>query len=278
MSDETVTPAVPTPIIRDIPIPPDVRPIAEMPFEGGAATRALLNRCGVQVAHEIETLGCTGARSYGLSIDEITSLRLGLAGGGVGLPCFVAPDRFCLAHNTIGGLQNEQKARYPQMVGEISRELTPQEAGQVAYTEAVRRTGKGGVGEQMATAQGAFSGFGELPRGAEMIEGEPSSRDELHEQMMGGVVTPAAKPFTCPEHTKLTWSCRFCVAQAIVEGELEPTFAVHFPDVEIGAQALKVIVSLTPDETQNEIDAADMDGAEVVEVYALVKTLTRKLA
>lgn len=275
MSDETITP-----IIRDVPIPPDDRLIADMPFEGEDVARALLQRCQVQFAYDIEALGCTGAHAHGLTIEEITSLRLGLAGGGVGLPCFVGSDRFCLAHNTIGGLQDGQKQRYPEEVTKISRELTPEEKGKVAYTETVRRSGKGSVADQMAAAGGALSGFGELPRGTELVE----DTGEAPIALPPGIPMPAlsyGKPFVCPEHVKLVWACRFCVAQAIVEGELAPVFGVHFADkatADAAEEEILVMVSLTEEDLEEEIAKADAAGHTTVEVYALVKTLTRKLS
>lgn len=268
------------------PIPLDERLIADMPFEGGALTRAMLTRCNVKKAFEIDTLGCTGASGYGLTLDEIAALRLGLAGGGVGLPCFVPPDRYCLAHNTVGGLQREQESRHPANVAAISRELTPQEAGHVAFTETVRRTGKGGVGEQMATAAGALGGFGEMPRGVEMVE-ERTATDDVRDgiaQAQRGEVSPVPASvfdgtFVCPEHAETNWSCRFCVAQTITEGELDTTFAVcGIPENRPFTPLNDASTGITGEELPVEIEAHDKAGAERVLVYALVKTLTRKLA
>lgn len=264
------------------PIPLDERPIAEMPFEGGEETRALLTRCSVSKAFEIEGLGCTGAAGCGLDIVEITDLRLGLGGGGVGLPCFVPPNLFCLAHNTVGGLQREQEQRHPGNVAAISRELTRQEAGQLAFTEAVRHTGKGGAGEQMAAAQGAFSGFGDMPRGVEMVE-ESASEGGLPDVLAQGLTgaRAAIHPFTCFEHPKTNWSCRFCVAQAIVEGELDTTFVVHQPDEEESDGvpiAGEAHFGLSGPELMAEVERRDAAGAKEIEVYVLAATYKRKLS
>lgn len=274
----TTTPeTAPTP--NQNPVPPDTRPIADMPFEGGDATRALLTRCGITEAREIEALGCTGATKHGLNLDEIRNLRLGLAGGGVGLPCFVDSNRYCLAHNTIGGLQHEQLQRHPEFVEQISRPLTRKEAGHVAFTEAVRHStdASAGVGDRIASGAGMLNGYGEMPKGTEMVEEEPSSRDELHEQMMGGTrppVLPLGHPFTCPEHTSLVWTCRFCVAHAVANGELEPVFAVHRPEGEEPGDATLGILGNELVDTIEKLDAA---GANEIEIYVLVKTMKRRL-
>jgi hypothetical protein len=257
------------------PIPLDERPIGEMPFAGGDETRALLARCSVSKAIEIEWLGCTGAAGRGLSIEEITALRIGLGGGGVGLPCFVPPQRFCLAHNTIGGLQREQESRSPENVAAISRELTPKEAGQVAFTETVRRSGKGGVGEQMATAAAALGGHGDMPRGVEMLE-EGANGETI--VLPPGISTPTPSylpPFTCPEHTKTNWSCRFCVAQAIVEGELDTTFAIRAVSAIENSVVTTGVSGSALDEAIEKMDAAE---TREVEVYVLAATYKRKLS
>lgn len=259
------------------PIPLDERLIADMPFDGGAGTVTLLTRCHVTKAFEIDGLGCTGASGCGLTLDDITSLRIGLGGGGVGLPCFVPPDRYCLAHNTIGGLQREQESRHPANVAAISRELTPQEAGQVMFTETVRRTGKGGVGEQMAAAAGALGGFGEMPRGVEMVE-ERTATDDVRDgiaQAQRGEVSPVPASvfdgtFVCPEHAKTNWSCRFCIAQMIAEGELDTRFVTYGED--------EIPVGLGGVELVTDVEARDAAGAKEIQVYVLAATYKRKLS
>ena len=253
------------------PIPPDERLIAEMPFAGGDKVRQALTKCGCRVARDIEALGCTGASHCGLTIEEITELRLGLAGGGVGLPCFVPPNRFCLAHNTIGGLLPDQTAFFPNVTPNISRELTPKEAGRVEFTEAIRRNARSNVGDQMTAAQLALSGYGELPQGAEIVEdGTPVA---VSQEV--SVVTPI---FRCPEHTALNWSCRYCLAQAIVEGDsLTPEFVLHQPEGEEG-NAGEALFGLSGPELVDSITQLDAAGAQQIEVYVLAKTLTRKLA
>lgn len=270
--------AVPASPVAD-PVPPDERTIVDMPFAGGRTIVDMLVECGCRVARDIETLGCTGAYYYGLKIDDIATLRLGLAGGGVGLPCFVPPTRFCLAHNTIGGLQADQQQYYAEAMDSISRALTPKEAGRVAFTESVRREARANVGEQMMAAQRALSGYGEPPHGVEMIdETEAVPRPVLSD---GVIAVPSLAVWRCPEHTALNWSCRYCVAQAIVEGELTPEFVLHQPEnpnssdsSALGAAAF----GLSGPELVDSIMQLDAAGAQEIEVYVLAKTLTRKLA
>ena len=266
----------PAPIINPTPIPPDTRPIAEMPFDGGDETRALLTRCSVTEAREIETLGCTGATKFGLSVDEIRALRLGLAGGGVGLPCFVDPSHYCLAHSTIGGLQHEQLQRYPEFAEQISRPLTKSEAGHVAFTEAVRHSANASdsAGGRIAAASSMLNGYGDMPRGAEMVEEEePHARgavvDRTPEEMVQASIT-----WKCPEHSVLVWTCRFCVAHAVANGELDTVFAVRAVSAIDNSEVATGVLG-------NELDGAieKFNAAEVreVEIYVLAKTLTRRL-
>ena len=269
----------PTPIINSTPIPPDTRPIAEMHFMGGDETRAFLTRCSVTEAREIETLGCTGATKFGLSIDEIRVLRLGLAGGGVGLPCFIAPSRYCLAHNTIGGLQNEQLQRYPEFAEQISRPLTKSEAGHVAFTEAVRHStdASAGVGDRIASASGMLNGYGDMPRGTEMIEEEePAGARASVVDRTPEAMVQASTAWRCPEHTSISWLCRFCVAEAIAHGELDTVFALREPKSS-STERLGTF-DVLGSELGEALEGRNDKGAAEVEIYVLAKTLTRRLA
>lgn len=261
-----------TPIINPNPVPLDTRPIADMPFEGGDNTRQLLTRCSITLAHEIETLGCTGATKFGLSLDDIRNLRLGLAGGGVGLPCFVDSKRYCLAHNTIGGLQHEQAPRYPEFAEAISRPLTKQEAGHVAFTEAVRHStdATAGVGDRIANASGMLNGYGEMPRGTEMVEEEEETPATRPAEPLN-----LTAPFTCSEHTSLVWTCRFCAAQAVANGELEPVFAVRAVSAIDNSEVSTGVLGSDLPEAIQKLDVAE---TREVEIYVLAKTLKRKLA
>lgn len=291
MSDTpTPTPVTPTSAGPILVSPPAEKLIDELPFQGyGDYTpdqvRALLRRCGVKTGADIETLGCTGASAHGLAIDDITILRLGIAGGGIGLPCFVPPSLFCLAHNTIGGLQEGQKALHEQATPLVSRVLTLQEKGQVAYMEAIRHDARDNVGEQMKAARLALSGFGEPPVGTELIEEEDAPAEQPHpgvptkfaDTLAQSVEHYQARVWRCPEHNQTNWSCRFCLAQAIVEGELTPEFALHQPENDGGA-AGHAVFGLTGPELVADVELLDKNGVDKVEVYVLAKTLTRRLA
>lgn len=231
----------------DLLFKPDLRPIDEMPFGAEERTpearvntakrvRMILLICACNVADDINRLGCTGLVKHqgmlssvgqmtvslldkeGTDLIEIGQfLRLGLAGGGVGLPCFVPPDRFCLVHNTIGGLERGQEQYYADYVKVISRELTPEEQTRVAVTERARRIyAKDGDREA-----------------AELLNGlDPTTAADVVEEALGVdvqtsdeptiVVHPHVAAWLCTEHDETDWSCRHCLAQAIVEGPLEP--------------------------------------------------------
>ena len=261
---------------------PTERSIDELPFQGfGEATpdhiRQLLRRCDVKVGGDIETLGCTGAMKHGLALDDVFHLRLGIAGGGIGLPCFVPSSRFCKAHNTIGGLQEGQKPYYEEAVPMVSRELTAKERGTVAYTEAVRHNAKSNVGEQMTAAQLALSGHGELPFGTELIEEDESVPQAPLEVETTRVVPLEVAYWKCPEHRQMNWSCRFCLAQAIVDGELVPEFVVHQPEHDTIASLGQAVFGLSGPELVDTIEQLNHAGVDKVEVYVLAKTLTRRL-
>ncbi len=264
------------------PIPPDNRSIDEMPFGSGAPdpaatailVRGMLRQCGVTVAHEIEELGCTGASAKGLTTTQIAELRLGLGGGGVGLPCFVPPDRYCLAHSTIGGLQIGQLGRFQHELVKISRSLSPRERGQIELTEAARRVRGGDLSERLLKTTDALSGR-ELPPGVEM--GGLGVGEDDHEGVLTDISPedlpahyPPPRAWTCPEHRVPVWSCRYCVAQMIVEGPLAPQYAAdpHFP---AGS-----VIAVVPD-VASFIEGLRGD-VEKVEIYALVATFRRKLA
>ena len=276
------------------PIPPDTRSIDEMPFGSGAAdpqstakaVRALLRQCGVTVAHEIETLGCTGASAKGLTTTQIYELRMGLGGGGVGLTCFVPPTRYCLAHSTIGGLQVGQASRFPEEINKISRELSPREKGQVELIEASRRVRGGNLDERLMKTADALSGR-DLPPGVEREEEAVDDDSEHYRQLVeedrairrqpSRMTAPRASTltqdgdliensFVCPEHRSPIWSCRYCVAQMIVEGPLEP---VYVASVDGAMHAAGVDVAMV---LQNHANA------NAVDVYVLAARYTQKLA
>lgn len=251
------------------------RTIEEMPFEGGDRARELLHRCGVKVASDIEQLGCTGAAKAGLTVEEIGELRLGIAGGGFGLPCYVDINRFCLAHNTIGGLQEQQVQRYLDYVGMVSRDLTPEEKGRIELIEAARRKDQG---KSMVERLGST---GDILRGRTMADGfEKDEGDPLAaaQAVPATRLVSADTVWVCPEHRKTNWACRYCAAQLIVEGDLVPSYAIcGIPEHRPFTPLNDASTGITGVELPAEIEAHDKAGAETVLVYVLAKTLTRRL-
>lgn len=284
MSDgiaEAVTTAPPAPP----PVPLEQRPIGEMPFEGGDATRALLRLCNVVVAEDIEKLGCTGAKALGLSIEQIAELRIGVGGGGVGLPCFVGIDRFCLAHNTIGGLQVDQAQLHPEQVPFISRELTPVEKGKVELIEAARRKQGKSLNERLVDTGDILSGR-EMAKGFEAVDGSSTESTLRSKGVPLGDEFPAVPPgrladlvvetpWTCPEHKKTNWACRYCVAQAIVEGPLVPMYRLDWQTPHDG---LPHNAQMPGESVDAAVRGANDSGAEDAVLYVRCATYTRRLA
>ncbi len=198
-------------------------------IEEQAWVRNYLRGCNCVRAGDIEKLGCTGVVMHEMnahtSSDEAviagavahgTRLRLGLAGSGVGLPCFVPPSRFCLMHNTIGGLEDGQTQYNDDFVEDISRPLTPEEEAKTKVMQHARKLKS--VGE-----------VNDFIAGKSPLEDVVEEQDEEAELSITRLGAPLWK---CTEHTSTVWTCRYCLAQAIVEGSLEPQVRVlaRFPD------------------------------------------------
>lgn len=257
--------------------------------------RRILKACACVTADDIDKLGCTGLAAHEGPISLLTMhdtplgvllkimpadryitkvgefVRIGLAGSGVGLPCFVPPTRFCFVHNTIGGLQDGQKQEHADFVDAISRALTPLEKGRTELTEAARRAPK------IVDAQDALAGR-TLPDGFEDVAEEendepvaivqPHKNADLARQVFRG-----EHLFTCPEHTDTNWNCRYCVAQLVVDGDFAPSFRID------------VYGHANPDD--DSLYTADAAGVEQIladekvnrlRVYVLAAAFSRKLA
>ena len=201
----------------------DERPLAEIRFgQDGrgsalaieAAIRGYFEQVGVKVGQDIIDLGCTGLVSklretgtlaIAITLNTAQYIRRNMSGSICGLPCYVPRDRFCLVHDTIGGLQaagnmdGPQAPRHSEALPLMSRELTEDERRTVA-----------GINAKLAAdaKEKALADYG-----AEEIE-EPSD------------TAPAPScpipqpPFKCPNHEEPDWDCRKCIAQAIVEGPM----------------------------------------------------------
>lgn len=190
--------------------------------------RDAFSRCGLTVAQDIIEMGCTGFAGKGFTVEEIKRIRLGLAGSGVGLPCYVGVDRFCFAHNVIGGLQEGQDQRHAAYVNQISRELEASERAHVAVMETARRTPKDDVrdalighrvpeeflkqvGEVIGGPQVPPELAGEAPRGPTATEAEvpaPAAAPVRAGTMMA-VVAPAGTPTAPPA---IHFQCAACDA------------------------------------------------------------------
>jgi hypothetical protein len=316
--------------------------------------REFLLACGLVVADDINRFGCTGAAACLTGaphevVAQIQRLRIDMAGGGVGLPCFVPPTLFCLGHNTIGGLEDGQQAYHTEMVSMISRELTPAEATKVAAMNVARKIKtREGVEEFMAGKSAAEADEPEAvtleeqgPAVAGPVDATPWRRDRAavlswinaagsaalsrsallritkteSTQLEAILVTlreadlitkragsagemfqitalgeaecrraeatlwlspTAPASWKCPEHVTTNWACRHCLAQAVVEGPLEPTFLTGVQLVPGGLVHVSSPLSVL--EPHAALVEADKQGAENAALYVRVATFTRKLA
>lgn len=182
--------------------------------------RSLLRKCGVKVGGDIATLGCTGVfKSLSVhgfgdmnGVQAGMFLREGLAGSGVGLACFVGPNRFCLIHNTIGGLQPGQEAHHVEVAPVISRRLTRAEEGKVRLVEQGRRMyARGNANDAAAMLSGFDREAVKAALGGEIVEEDTPD------------LLPGAA-WRCEEHRVFVEGCRYCLAGKIVhEGPLTTT-------------------------------------------------------
>lgn len=263
-----------------------------------ARVREILTACKVEIAEDIAKLGCTGMKSFGFKVRDIAFVRLGLAGSGVGLPCFVGSDKFCLAHNTVGGLMEGQAQLFPDQVASISRALTDAERGYAKLIEKVQRIEAPTDTGRMNKVRDALAGR-ELPEG---WEAEPPF-DPTNTDVSGGEVDPSGNfgggttflkedaaqqvrhsaaavwvapnvmdareaVWKCPHHGRTDWRCRYCLASEIVHGSLEPVYALtdgeefqNYPAEEIEAKVVELGTTY-----------------HVVGLYARVARWSRKLA
>jgi hypothetical protein len=191
---------------------------AEARAASAMRVRRILLACECHTGGDIAKLGCTGVFHHlgvrgfdGMNAVQVGQfLRLGLAGGGVGLACFVPPSRFCYIHNTIGGREPGQDANYTEQAVAISRKLTPAEQAKVAVTERARRVYAGGDDKEAAALLTGFN---------------PEAAVEAVTAAVGGIEVEELPPlpWVCQEHHVHDPHCRYCVAQRVVEGPLDPT-------------------------------------------------------
>lgn len=216
---------------------------------------------GVKTAQDIVDLGCTG---LGLKIAEQRSndkvlqvarfIREHMAGSICGLPCYVPPDRFCLVHNTIGGLQLQgnvdgvQQNPHPEGVALCSRELTDEEKKHAAVV-------------QKKIDEHAKRLAGEVD--AAVTADEHEQPEPLRDRGM-----PLFAGLRCPEHTEPIWRCRFCLAAAVIAGDFEPMTVIRAID-EAGKGAFA---------DGDKLDSMLADAAHAsVELYVRTAIWQRKL-
>ena len=268
----------------------DQRPIESMTFglnapeeeraEVADRVRGLLQMCGVKTGNDIAALGCIRATEI-LSGDDAKFLREGLAGCGVGLACHVPPSLFCLVHNTIGGLQPGQCANGdPATLARMSRPLTAEEERQMRLTMKAANLGS------QEGAHRALRGIDEdFVRDVFSQEEDDDDVDDAPREFPQALPGPLpASPllgmdddggydWRCPTHRKTDWGCRYCVAQAIVEGELMPMFALVDPTVDDGTT-----FKGNAGETVLELAERNAEGAEAADLYVRCAKFTRKLS
>jgi len=202
------------------------RPLSEIPFTDVVAdtVRHVFELAGAQTDEDIVELGCTGLVSRLVNRDlgdsdtcwrracsNATFVIGRMAGSGCGLPCYVPPTRFCLIHNTIGGLQRGQAPRHEDFALKISRELNAEEKKHAAAVQAEV--------DRVALVE-AENHFG-AEQTVEFTEPNAGSTDDP--------VSPLTPTFRCPEHAldKPVWKCRYCLAAQIIHGPFEPSIVLR---------------------------------------------------
>jgi len=247
--------------------PPDTRLLEEIHFawsrgdEVAARVRGILMKAGAHTGQDVIDLGCTGLVGTGTTIEDAIFVRENMGGAGFGLTCYVGPDRYCLVHETIGGLQTDKKQepRHVEHLEKVSRELTSEERQHVGIVESARRVkAREGINKR-ESAREALNNEGLPLEGVEELAAE-MSRDR-------GFVPD--KPFTCPEHDKLLWRCRFCVAAEIAKGDLIPAF--------LFAQEGNLVVEIDPNDIEKRVEEMNASGLDAASVFVKVAVWRRKL-
>jgi len=194
----------------------------DIPFASPEAeqVRRILCTIGCTTDDDIVRLGCVGLvaefeRNPSSVMEDSRSnltiaafIRENMQGSGCGLPCYVPPTRFCLVHNTIGGLQQGQAARHATWVPNVSRELNSDERKHVAGVQAeIDRSA-------LSEAQEHF--------GAEQVVEPVETKTVVQPPSVCSIALDSK--FCCPEHSRAepVWNCRFCLAARILNGPLEP--------------------------------------------------------
>jgi hypothetical protein len=274
----------------------DKRPLEDIAFGGAASetervavaarVREILTKCDVKTGDDIAALGCTGLAAHGFDIDDGKFVRVGMAGSGIGLTCFVPLARFCLVHETPGGLQESQAAQFEDQIPKISRELTKEERYKIGLVETVRhRNPNADLKDRLGDASDILSGRKapdeEIdiggPEAAEADYGEPlldtprSTPASGPTPPPGPMRLPGAFVLLCDEHEETLLNCRLCVAEAIANGALLPKFLLIWAD----GNEVEEIVQARLDDRLAVLDKAGIDSAGL---YVRVARYSRRLA
>jgi hypothetical protein len=246
--------------------------------------REVLTLCGVKTAQDIVDLGCTGlANKLALArIEEpeliihdvvniiSTEIRPYMSGSMCGLPCYIVRRRFCLIHNTIGGLQDHQVNPYSSMLYNCSRELTPKE-----------RLENNIVQEKMQ--QDAADKAEELFHG-EVISEESVTELDCFEGAISCPLPEKVDPapqvfaFICSKHQVFDPGCVYCLAQSIAKGSCKPKILIR---------SYQILDDVEYEHTTVDVDLEDLpkmlaksDNMQSIELYVLagywVKELVKK--
>lgn len=273
----------------------DTRPIEDLEFGAALADRTpaerqrtrellttLFRDLGCQIAQDVADLGCTGLSTKAkMSVGAIAEIRNDMAGSGVGITCFVPGHLFCLAHNTIGALQPGQAQRYPEALPSITRPLTPQEEVSVRLIEKTQRIKSSGK-SRLVDSVDMLSGRGISPADLEdedgvVVASPQPTRDTVpdHDDLYSN--DNPYTPWMCDEHDDLTVGCRYCLAEAIVTGPLEP-FLLLMPALEGNQANPEDANRIAPDEFEEKLAQLDAAHCDAAALFVKVATWRRRLA
>jgi hypothetical protein len=245
---------------------PDMRTLAEIPFASdvydskvGNVVRAVYAQAGLETAQAIIDAGCTGLAHrllayraakmahpdmLALALKDAFFARSNHSGAGFGLPCRVPPTHFCLIHNTIGGLQQGQRAGTPEELRFAARPLTADEA---AHAQMIDGKVKGDAAAEAKQFFGLEEVVPEVVAEAPALVEVPPKRVFAPPKASPREVytTPSQELFAweCPEHKETNWHCRYCLASAIVHGPLEPNVYLEL-ESNSGAKSLEPLIKL----------------------------------
>ena len=157
----------------------EAEPLEQQRLLLAETVRRVFADIGCKTGQDIIELGCTGLVAKGIPVEEVSRLRSDLGGTGIGCPCYVTPHYFCVACNTIGGVQEGQEPRFVEVYDQMTRPLTPEEKGHMALTEEARNIeGDDRRGAAMKALRGR-----EMPEGVELDSDNPGIEFENAEDV-----------------------------------------------------------------------------------------------